>query len=261
MGDDINLLDQEEEEEALSLRNFPITSDGDRTVENEAPSNPKNLDRRSSSEPTDFFEFFNDLSFEMSYAEDIIFRGKLMPVNEQGLPNQARGLDNQRSFHRHRSESLPALKTSQSTGEKTSFMRTSRSLDGRTLRRISSTSSATVEIRRNASNGAAGKSENSGQKVSRPRWYVLMFGLVRSPPDMELKDMKSRRARQASTTMFPPAIDACSGNFLAKRSHHRKGSWDLLKILSCKDHASVAVATSFGCVPQPDAGFSRATCI
>ncbi|THG04130.1 putative uncharacterized protein DDB_G0267716 [Camellia sinensis] len=256
--------EETEEAEALSLSDFPITTTDDQSHSNDSISISKSKyeDRRSSSEPTDFFEFFNNLTSEMSHAEDIIFCGKLIPFKQQQQQQQQSLSNNQfqihhnnnnnntdhhhnlkNTFHRRRSESLSDLKSSQSPPPPIRNNR-SFSLDYEKLRRDFSNNS---EIHRNSSLRSSVRSDNSGQKVPKPRWYLLMFGLAKFPPEMELKDIKNRQVRRSPATLFP----VCDGGkkFPVNRSHHRKSSWSLLRILSCKGHASVAVTASFGCMP------------
>ncbi|KAL6977739.1 hypothetical protein U1Q18_026528 [Sarracenia purpurea var. burkii] len=236
MEDTIETHDQEDVDEAVSLSDFPITNHQTHQTDD---------DLRTSSEPCgEFFEFFNDLSSEMSLAEDIIFSGKLRPLS-QPLSDQTQ---NARSFGGRRSESLPALNTfqlSELTTPKTQLTRNSRSLDRQKLGRTLSRSSQRSEIHRNSSVKSSERFDHSGQKLglTKPRWYVLMFGLLKFPPEMELKDMKNRQVRRSPATMFPP-FDHHSSR------HHGKSSWGLLRVLSCKGNASVAVTPSFGCMPQ-----------
>eukprot|EP00256_Glycine_max_P068473 XP_025983068.1 uncharacterized protein LOC100777782 isoform X2 [Glycine max] len=90
--------------------------------------------------------------------------------------------------------------------------------------------------------------EAAVKKATKPRWYSLMFGTMKIPPEMELSDMKNRQVRRnPSSTMF---LTADSGGKMAVNRSHGKVSWRILKALSCKDHSSVAVTTSF---PLPQA--------
>ncbi|EXB54749.1 hypothetical protein L484_012849 [Morus notabilis] len=251
--------DQEEAEEALSLSELPLSNDMS------SKNNTTNSNRRSASEPPELFEFFSDLSSDhnMSSAEDIIFCGRLIPFREQSPPkfNFSKDFDEKpTSGFRRRSESLSELQSSgvsrsSSNTKARMVMRNSRSLDYQKLRRAWNTSavSPALDIDRNSSTKSVGKRDVSPKKAGRVRWSsFLMFGTVKFPAEMELGDIKSRQARRnvpITTTLFPP-MDS-GGNLPVSRSNSSKsgggggGSWRLLKALSCKDHASVAVTASF----------------
>ncbi|GMI89098.1 hypothetical protein like AT4G30230 [Hibiscus trionum] len=199
--------------------------------------------RRSSSEADpEFFEFLSDLSYDMCPADDIIFCGKLIPLNEQHIPFQTpKDYSSEENRNnrvlRKRSESFSELSItrSDSTRECTERLRNSRSLDYKKLRRY--------DMERNPSTRSTRKAEVSSIKVNKRRWYVFMLGMVKFPPEMELKDIKSRQFRRNPSVMFPRVEDygkRLSGN----RSSGKGSSWSLLKALSCRDHSSVAVATS-----------------
>lgn len=221
-------------EEALSLCDLPLNAD-DNNLDYFT-----NCDGRSySSEPPQFFEFFSDRRSDMSPADDLIFCGKLVPF-KNNFPSH----DNhhpathqiQKNTFRRRSESLSELQPARSDSTKTrQIMKNSRSLDQGKLRRSSSTSES--RINRNSS---FRKSDSS--KVSKTRWYVFMFGLVKFPPEMELRDIKSRQVRRSQTSLFPSVESIGKGS--VKRGGG-KGTWGLLKALSCKDHANAAV---IGCI-------------
>ena len=229
-----------EEEEALSLCDLPISAAG----KDFSPGG-----RRSSSEPPELFEFFSDLSYEMSPADEIIFCGKLMPFKEAQIReirgNKQENVHKQAAFRR-RSESLSELQTSRSNSTKGHLVRNSRSLDYRKLYRSSSSKTDISEMDRNSSGKISGRSDISFRKVLKSRWYLLMFGQVKFPPEMELRDIKSRQVRRNPATLFP-SLDA-GANSPVKRSSG-KCSWGLLRALSCKD-ASVVVTASFHCVPR-----------
>ncbi|GMP62878.1 hypothetical protein CsSME_00024809 [Camellia sinensis var. sinensis] len=73
MDDNTDIQGDKQEEtkeaEALSLSDFPITTIDDQSHSNDSISISKSKyeDHRSSSELTDFFEFFNNLTSEMSH--------------------------------------------------------------------------------------------------------------------------------------------------------------------------------------------------
>ncbi|XP_062164291.1 uncharacterized protein LOC133870985 [Alnus glutinosa] len=245
--------EEEETEESLSLCDLPL--------------NPKNKSKdlsnhtpRSRAEAPEFFEFFSDLSSEMCPADDIIFCGKLIPFKDLQSPpthqtpktsNTGEKPTKQTPFRR-RSESLSKLQspvTRSDSGTSTRLMRNSRSLDYTKLHRSSNSMvSPAQEIERNSSVKSLGKSDMALRRAAKPRWYLLMFGLVKFPPEMELSDIKNRQVRRNHpSTLFPPPLSA-DGKFPVNRSSS-KGSWRLLRALSCKDHASVAVTASF-CLPH-----------
>ncbi|XP_022867623.1 uncharacterized protein LOC111387306 [Olea europaea var. sylvestris] len=256
MGDSASFQDQvdttEEAEETLSLCDFSLNVD-----EPEKKDFPKIQDRRSSSEPSDFFEFFSDVSSDMSHAEDIIFCGKLVPYKEQPLfkikdhiHNSLSTDDNSlNSFTTRRCESLSAQNTRSQKTKK--LMRNSRSLDYRKLRRNTSLvmKSEDSEIQRSSSKSST-KSDVPGSKLSKPRWYILMFGLVKFPPEMDLQDIKSRQVRRNVPGSMFPAIE--TGMKAPVSRNERRNSWghDLLRVLSCKDHGSIAVTAPSDFVPH-----------
>lgn len=63
----------------------------------------------------------------------------------------------------------------------------------------------------------------------RPRWYVLVFGSVRVPAAMELKEMRVRQRRRSA----PPVAAKDSGE---------RGPWRLLRSLSCKGMETTIIA-------------------
>jgi hypothetical protein len=126
-------------------------------------------------------------------------------------------------------------------------MRNSRSLDYRNLERFPSSKkfSPELDIERSSSLKSIHARGEVKRTTSKPRWYLLMFGVVKPPTEMDLSDIKSRQVRRnSSMTMFPP-VDTDGKKAPVSQSSISKGSCRLLRVLSCKDPASVAVATSF----------------
>ena len=255
MGEDIttniHLHDDqlaEEAEEALSLCDLPLDLDANNNPGNDHLQKILHAQSRRSSSEADpeFFEFLSDLSLDMCPADDIIFCGKLIPSKQQPLSFQTRedyllGGKSKNHVLRKRSESLSELRSSlltrsDSTKNSTTLLRNSRSLDYQKLHRSN--------MERNPSTRSVEKSEVSPIKAVKPRWYIFMFGMVKFPPEMELKDIKSRQFRRSSSVMFPMVEDG-SKRFSGNRSSGKGFSWSLLKALSCRDHTSVAVTTSF----------------
>ncbi|KAJ0089589.1 hypothetical protein Patl1_14270 [Pistacia atlantica] len=178
---------QEEEEEALSLCDFPLDENNgnnfqETTTRSHSNSNTtRRTSSSSSTEPGDpeFFEFLSNLSSEMRAAEDIIFCGKLIP-HQQQQQQQFSSKEHRHGDFRRRSESLSELQSSRS---KSKILRSSRSLDYQKLYRVSSSKTSSV-----------GKSDNVNKiRAVKPWWYLLMFGMVKFPPEMDLRDIKSRQ--------------------------------------------------------------------
>ncbi|KAL1553861.1 hypothetical protein AAHA92_14483 [Salvia divinorum] len=214
----------EEEEEPHSLRESKIQDK-----------------RRSSSEPSEFFEFFHDFNSEMSNAEDIISCGKLMlyqnppRVHPQILKSLSAD-DATRFSRRHRGGgSLSAAARSRSAA---------RSVESRRL----ATKPEAADIHRNSSKSSA-KSEGSKAAALKPRWFVMMFGPLKLQPEMDLRDIKSRQVRRNRGRLFP-RIDGGGGATGGRSDWRSFWGVDLLKVLSCKNHASVAVTASIGLVPH-----------
>ncbi|KAG4907170.1 hypothetical protein AAZX31_20G075100 [Glycine max] len=250
-SDDMESQEEEEEEreEALSLCDLPLNRNS-RTPSLDDMSFKKIL--RPSSLPDHAGEIFNGFSSssssDMCPADDIIFCGKLVPFKaEQPLKNLIAAEEEKSPARRRRSESLSSVTRSNSvstfTGSRHLMMRNSKSLDYSRLRE-----SAAPEVDRNSSSRSVVPPEAAVKKATKPRWYSLMFGTMKIPPEMELSDMKNRQVRRnPSSTMF---LTADSGGKMAVNRSHGKVSWRILKALSCKDHSSVAVTTSF---PLPQA--------
>ncbi|XP_022728791.1 uncharacterized protein LOC111284374 [Durio zibethinus] len=235
----------EEPEEALSLCDLPLD------LTDTINGNPENdhlekilsaQSRRSSSTAApEFFEFLNDISSDMCAADDIIFCGKLFPSREQPISFQTWEEKRKSNVLRKRSESLSELCSSSITRsnstKNTTLLRSSRSLDYQKLHRY--------DMERNPSVRRVERHDQvSPKKLVKPRWYVFMFGMVKFPPEMELKDIKSRQSHRSPSIMFPTVEDG--GKKLAgNRSSNKCSSWSLLKALSCRDHTSVDVTASF----------------
>ncbi|XP_047321164.1 uncharacterized protein LOC124925239 [Impatiens glandulifera] len=268
--------EEEDEDDALSLSDLPMMSN-DPLIDEVNPSTcRKILPRRSSSEPADFFEFLHtedSNSTMMSHAEDIFFCGKLVPFDPY---HEHDHLKKRQSFYRRRSESLPdpiINKPRVRGGVRTTEIRTEEEviplIRRKKLRRnfsslSSSEKSSSLIIRSNNSSTKSKSSVKSeistrssiNSSTSKPitttsRWLFLIFGFVKPLPEMELSDIKSRQVRRGPTSIFPHFVDgkrkrAAEG----KRRSSSSSSWGLLSVLSCRNHASVAVTTPFGCLPS-----------
>ncbi|KAL2232818.1 uncharacterized protein LOC105155893 [Sesamum indicum] len=245
---------QEEEEEALSLCDFPLNNSDEQLQDSSKDQDLQ--DSSSHSQPSDFFEFFKVVhSDDMSHAEDIISCGRLIVSYKQQQPRfDHRFLitspEHLMSSSRRYCESLPELNPARSNGRSSStrlISRSSRSLDSQKLRWNSSLvikKSNCQDIHRSFSKGSM---KFDGFKGSpKPRWCPLMFGPVKFPPEMDLRDIKSRQVRRSPGSMFP-AVEGGDRTPVSRRT-----SWggDLLRVLSCKKHASVSVTASIGLVSQ-----------
>ncbi|XP_038879756.1 uncharacterized protein LOC120071507 [Benincasa hispida] len=243
----------DESEESLSFSDLPL--DREKSDGHTHPESLRKNPRRSSSEPLDLFEFFSAgfITSEISPAEDLIFCGRLLPLNDHS-PLTTRTaeksfwkeeINRKQTVFRKRSESLSGLQSSvsRSNSAKFNLKRNSRSLDYRKLyRQKNSIFSPTAEIDRNCTINTGLKPDSLNKKASsKPRWYLLMFGMVKFPAEMDLRDIKSRQVRRSSSVLFP--ANENKGKFHCNRSSG-EAAWRILRALSCKNHASVDVTAS-----------------
>ncbi|XP_030458777.1 uncharacterized protein LOC115679312 [Syzygium oleosum] len=223
--------DSEDDDDALSLSDFPLATAAH-------PRNDSSRPRRSSSEPPDLFEFLIGLGSHMRSADDLIVSGKLVPLHDQ-----CRRCESLSELER----SSVSRSSSTRAAAKAQLARSSRSLDYRRLRRPPSSLAREAVERRTSSSSAGGsgvaRSDSFAKRPPpRPLWRVLPFVAVKLPAEMELRDMRSRQLRRTPSALFVPPTPADRGGW--------KGSWRLIKALSCKDPASVAVATPLACLPH-----------
>ncbi|KAK8630219.1 hypothetical protein V6N13_079022 [Hibiscus sabdariffa] len=226
----------EEEEEALSLCDLPLDLHTNIIPRNDPIRSPNHVARTRISSPESVFEFFkfrnDDNGSDMRSAEDIISGGKLVPFGEKTSEKP--------HVLRKRSGSLSEFRSSSSAKSGDALLRISRSLDSQKqkLHRL--------DVKeRVGSKKSFDQSEVSIKKnMVKPRWYVFVFGSVKFPPEMELKDIKSRQFRRNPSVLFPD--DGKKAADTNRSSEKNKcSSWRLLKALSCRDYTSVAVTTSF----------------
>lgn len=264
MDASLAILDEEETEEALSLSSSPT-----------ARFPPRSAPVLISDE---FFEFSSGSNADMSHAEDIIFCGKLISLNQKShdqVREQAHGDCNKSVVTREEEErekdnnnNIKQLHNevkyaTQPNSPRSKYMKTSKSLDYQQLRRSLSSDCRSAGIRRYSSARTSGMYDNSGEKVHKPRWYSMLFGLVsKVPREMDLRDMKNRLVRRTPSTMFHQPDH---GNILStKRNPNKSSSWNLLGVLSCRDNASVGVVATLGCMTHVngcESTYSRATCM
>ncbi|XP_073153593.1 uncharacterized protein [Henckelia pumila] len=209
--------EDDDEEEAISLCDFILHS--------EEKDSPQDQDRRKSSDPSDFFEFFNDLTSEMCHAEDIIFCGKLVPFKKQPVLNFDTLNDSSRRYCESLPDQLLTPAKARSTDSTTKCMRSCRSLD---YEKSKGSCAPRFRLKKQVK-----------FEVWKPRWYGLMFGVVKSPPEMDLRDMKNRQVRRNSGGISRPPMEGRGRNMIPAS---QRNSWsdDFLNVLSCKNDASVA---------------------
>ncbi|XP_039164299.1 uncharacterized protein LOC104438744 [Eucalyptus grandis] len=244
--------DPEEAEEALSLRDLPLHDE----PETETPGHFPTHHRQSSSDVPEFFEFFSDFSSDMCSADDVIVCGKLAPFSSMQSPTKMtpqEAVNNEESelrfAFRRRSESMSKLQSSVagSNSAKLNLTRNCKSLDYGKLK--PNQSPQVLHSHEATGNSPARSVVKSGSLVkrttaSKPRWYVLTFGQVKSPTEMELRDMKSRQFRQSPSAMLFPAPGDSGEGKAQGSAGGGKVTWKVLRALSCKGHASVAVTAS-----------------
>lgn len=221
--------DDEEAEEALSLSGLVLNADETRKFVSQP--RPKSPNSPIESAESDFFEFSNDFSSEMSHAEDIIFGGKLMPFSQRFhsgrlIDNPSQTDEKFGQFCRRISESMSERRPRRTNSARINVMRTSRSLDYKKLYGKSSSI----------------RSETS--PTAKRRWYFSVFGLLQFPPEMGLQDMKNRQVRRS---MSGNSSFNASEKEPLKSDDRRCSSWNILRVLSCKDDQSVPVMESPAC--------------
>ncbi|KAI3814723.1 hypothetical protein L1987_14367 [Smallanthus sonchifolius] len=213
--------------DTLSLTDFPLIVE-DHHRNPPSPATTENL-----------FEFYSGISggysedHRMSHAEDMFSGGKLIPINDQqAAPRKQDQTRDEKHIHRRRCESMHELKSNTNKGNASKLVRNSYSLDYKKLNRKSR---FIYEPTNNLSN-----------KTSSSRWSDLVFGPLKGPPEMDLRDIRNRQNVNTSKSLF----STVEGNnrFAVSRvgCDRRKSSWGVLGILSCKSSGSVAVNMPLG---------------
>lgn len=240
-----------EEEETLSLCDLPIYSKSDSWDEYDDDFSASSKKYQSSAsndddEEEDFFEFFSEdfTAATIPINKEIIFCGKLMTLagqdqqkptqdqnpktSEKSLPEKPRRRRKQ-SIFQHLLKSPPPSNDSKALA----------SYDNEV--RVSKTSST------------------MGSPAVKSRWFLFMFGMMRVPTEMKLRDMRtrqslSRRRRSHSATMFPSFEEGREETTAEKVSYKRrgKGFWGMLRALGCRSrHPEVVAKAAYGCSPIP----------
>ncbi|KAM0003676.1 hypothetical protein Hdeb2414_s0275g00854231 [Helianthus debilis subsp. tardiflorus] len=290
MGDKISddkLHDDQDSEavETISLTDFPISQ--------HHVVDPRNPPPSSASE--DFFEFFggglsdNCDDKSMSHAEDIIFCGKLVPINEQLHRNESPQTNSKIPLIAEllvgSTENKMKTKLSTVTGsnnnrhiapsdnEKHQFKsqhnqpnqpvgcRRSRSESMVEIKHAASPpvrTSRSLDYKRLNRNSSMSSEpvadisrDGSGKKSASSRWYVLLFGLVKvPPPEMDIRDIKNRQVRRTSSKSPLGLSESVNMVPVSRSVDHRKCSWKVLGFLSCKSSSSAAVTMPVGYMPK-----------
>ncbi|KAJ0752286.1 hypothetical protein HanPI659440_Chr09g0322601 [Helianthus annuus] len=287
MGDKISddkLHDDQDSEavETISLTDFPISQHQGADRLNPPPS----------SAAEDFFEFFggglsdNCDDKSMSHAEDIIFCGKLVPINEQlhrnDLPQTNSKIpliaellvgstENETKFSvtgsncsrhiAHSDSEKHQFKSQHNQPNQPVGCRRSRSESMADVKRAASPPVRTSRsldykrLHRNSSMSSESVADisrdGSGKKSSSSRWYVLLFGLVKvPPPEMDIRDIKNRQVRRTSSKSPLGPSESVNMVPVSRSVDHRKCSWKVLGFLSCKSSSSAAVTMPVGYMPK-----------
>ncbi|KAF8091706.1 hypothetical protein N665_0438s0034 [Sinapis alba] len=230
--------EEEDKEETLSLSDLPLLND------NKPSSIATTTTTEDHGEPsTEPFEFLTSTSYDdVSPAENIIYRGRIIPLNYKNALFSPPEHISPRI--RTRSESLSAIQVNNLnrplTRDNVGPMRTSRSLDDRKLtRRLTTAHPPPGKVSSGKSTGKTETVSSGSGKSVRPRWYVIMFGMVKFPQEIELRNIKSRQTRlNVPPVMFPSHPD----HRLSRRTQATSPSpsWRFLNALSCKEPTSVA---------------------
>ncbi|XP_076892996.1 uncharacterized protein LOC143544899 [Bidens hawaiensis] len=201
--------------DTLSLTDYPLTED---------PYSGYNQNPQSPPTSEDLFEFCNGTSdvlsdtHRMSHAEDMFSGGKLVPINDIQITTRKRS--KVKRIRRRRSESMHELKSTNNniaSGKK--LVRNSYSLDYK-------------KLNRNSRLNHEPTANNLSNKTSSSRWSDLVFGPLKGPSEMDLQDIRNRQV--VNTSKAVESSNRFSG-------YHRKASWEVLGILSCKSSSSVEV--------------------
>lgn len=162
------------------------------------------------------FEFLPIMGSDMCAAEDIFLCGQLLPYappSPKASLKAQRGREQRRWLsHQERSPDL---------------LRRAESLDGRYWKGWAGGSPGYQKLR------TAGGTKPSSEVSPRPRWYMIAFGSVSPPAEMNLRDMKSRLRRQRRVSSGREAASSPGGKGTAGGGGGG-GKWKLIRSLSCK---------------------------
>ncbi|XP_012857212.1 PREDICTED: uncharacterized protein LOC105976523 [Erythranthe guttata] len=222
---------EEEEDEALSLCDLPLNS-GEPPADRIDSTNFKTQDykRRSSSEPSEFFEFFHGfVSDEISDADDIIFRGKILPYYCKSKNRQPRTHNNHHGGgHIHRHQILiKSLSADDANYTNDDDRLPRRYFELTTTPNTHRRREATSDTHRSSSKISSAAKSEGWKVISKSKWIgLMMFGPVKIQQEMDLRDMKNRQIRRPNTgSMF------AGGKVPARGNERRRNSWghDLIR--------------------------------
>ncbi|KAK1268238.1 hypothetical protein QJS04_geneDACA013882 [Acorus gramineus] len=164
---------------------------------------------------TTLFEFYSDSTSEMCAAEDIFLRGRLLPYRP---PQTTEEEQPKPTTHHRKTESFDESNRG--------------SAKGRFLKAGSSSSSLEYQKLQRARSERPPPPPASAAK---PNWYWIVFGSVKLPGEMEMRDIRSRQRRRQP----PPPLPLSSEG--RKTALGKSGNgWRLLKSLSCKGHDDIS---------------------
>ncbi|XP_008811315.2 formin-like protein 20 [Phoenix dactylifera] len=183
--------------------------------------------------PTDPFEFFpgdHSAVEEMCSADDVFHQGQLLPYKPPPpQPSPAKTSDATAPkiapFDHRRSESLNRINRPRGGGA-------GLAAEYRRLRRAASDSDSRTPLPPPTQPPARPRSR-------RPKWYLVVFGSVRVPAAMEMKDIRNRQRRQRSLSLAECGGLGYEGG---------RGPWKLLQSLSCNGAESAVVSTPLNVV-------------
>lgn len=197
--------------------------------------------RRPPSSPKGTFEFVHIIGSEMCAAEDIFLRGQLLPykpppactrsptqppptASSHGLEYRRCPSDQARHRGQHRrAESLDRYERGGGAASRYWNTRGSHSADYQRLRPV-----AEEACDARAAGPRAGVSTSS-----RPKWYVLMFGSVKVPSEMDMNSIRSRLRRRSTSGADAGRVESLGG-VKTGGAGGGGGAWKLLRSLSCK---------------------------
>ncbi|KAK1316803.1 hypothetical protein QJS10_CPA05g02343 [Acorus calamus] len=174
------------------------------------------LDHDHNTTTTTLFEFDSDSTSEMCAAEDVFLRGRLLPYRP---PQTTEEEQPKPTTHHGKTESFDESNRGSAKGRFLKGGSSSSSLEYRKLRR------------------ARSERPPPPASAAKPNWYWIVFGSVKLPGEMEMRDIRSRQRRRQPPPPPPLSLEG------RKTASGKSGSgWRLLKSLSCKGHDDISNA-------------------